>query len=62
MIDTEVMCSRPSDEDSHGPMFISLRGATLHEAKLRRKERQKENKRKGRPPTSDQAAPSTAAA
>ena len=76
MIDTEVMCSRPTDEDSHGPMFISLRpassssgdrrqyrmGATLHEAKLRRKERQKENKRKGRPPTSDQAASSTAAA
>ena len=76
MIDTEVMCSRPTDEDSHGPMFISLRpassssgdrrqyrmGATLHEAKLRRKEKQKENKRKGRPPTSDQAASSTAAA
>ena len=76
MIDTEVMCSRPTDEDSHGPMFISLRpasfssgdrrqyrmGATLHEAKLRRKERQKENKRKGRPPTSDQAASSFAAA
>ena len=76
MIDTEVMCSRPSDDDSHGPMFISLRpaslssgerklyrwGETLRESNLRRKERQKENKRKGRPPTSDQAAPSTAAA
>ena len=76
MIDTEVMCSRPSDDDSHGPMFISLRpaslssgdrklyrlGETLREANLRREERQKENKRKGRPPTSDQAAPSTAAA
>ena len=60
MIDTEVMCSRPTDEDNHGPMFISLRpasfssgdrrqyrmGATLHEAKLRKKEKQKENKRK----------------
>ena len=75
MIDTEVMCSRPSDDDSHGPMFISLRPASLssgdrklyrlgetREANLRRKERQKENKRKGRPPTSDQAASSTAAA
>ena len=76
LIDTEVMCSRPSDDDSHGPMFISLRpasfssgdrrlyrsGETLRDANLRRKEKQKENKRKGRPPTSDQAAPSTAAA
>ena len=76
MIDTEVMCSRPTDEDSHGPMFISLRpasfssgdrkqyrmGPTLHEANLRRKERQKQNKRKGRPPTSDQATSSFAAA
>ena len=76
LIDTEVMCSRPSDEDSHGPMFISLRpasfssgdrrlyrmGATLRDANLRRKERQKQNKRKGRPPTSGQAASSTAAA
>ena len=73
----EFICNFSENfEDSHGPMFISLRpasyssgdrrqyrmGATLHEAKLRRKERQKENKRKGRPPTSDQAAPSTAAA
>ena len=55
MIDTEVMCSRPTDEDSHGPMFISLRpaslssgdrrqyraAATLQEANVRRKERQK---------------------
>ena len=76
MIDTEVMCSRPTDEDSHGPMFISLRpaslssgdrrqyrmGATLQEANVRRKERQKQNKRKGRPPTSDQAASTSAAA
>ena len=76
MIDTEVMCSRPTDEDSHGPMFISLRPAslssgdrrqyrtatTLQEANVRRKERQKQNKRKGRPPTSDQAASTSAAA
>ena len=76
MIDIEVMCSRPTDEDSHGPMFISLRpasfssgdrrqyrmGATLHEANLRRKERQKQNRKKGRPPTSDQATSSFAAA
>ena len=76
MIDTEVMCSRPTDEDSHGPMFISLRpaslssgdrrqyrmGATLQEANVRRKERQKQNRKKGRPPTSDQAASSSAAA
>ena len=76
LIDTEVMCSKPSDDDSHGPMFISLRpasfssgdrrlyrsGETLRDANLRRKERQKENKRNGRPATSDQAAPSTAAA
>ena len=76
MIDTEVMCSRPTDEDSHGPMFISLRpasfssgdrrqyrmGATLHEANVRRKERQKQNRKKGRPQTSDQATSSFAAA
>ena len=76
MIDTEVMCSRPTDEDSHGPMFISLRpaslssgdrrqyrmGATLQEANVRRKERQKQNRKKGRPPTSDQATSSFAAA
>ena len=76
LIDTEVMCSRPTDDDSHGPMFISLRpasfssgdrrlyrsGETLRDAAVRRKERQKENKRKGRPPTSDRAASSTAAA
>ena len=76
MIDTEVMCSRPTDEDSHGPMFISLRpaslssgdrrqyrtAATLQEANVRRKERQKQNRKKGRPPTSDQATSSFAAA
>ena len=76
LVDQEIMCSKPSDDDSHGPMFISLRpasfssgdrrlyrsGETLRDANLRRKEKQKENKRKGRPPTSDQAAPSTAAA
>ena len=76
MIDTEVMCSRPTDEDSHGPMFISLRpaslssgdrrqyrtAATLQEANVRRKERQKQNRKKGRPPTSGQAASTSAAA
>ena len=76
IIDTEVMCSRPTDEDSHGPMFISLRpaslssgdrrqyrtAATLQEANVRRKERQKQNRKKGRPPTSDQATSSFAAA
>ena len=76
MIDTEVMCSRPTDEDSHGPMFISLRpaslssgdrrqyrtAATLQEANVRRKERQRQNRKKGRPPTSDQATSSFAAA
>ena len=62
MIDTEVMCSRPTDEDSHGPMFISLRPASLSSGdrktlslgrrrfkmlNVRRKERQKQN-RKGK--------------
>lgn len=32
LIDTEIMCSRPSDDDSHGPTYISLRPATFSPA------------------------------
>ena len=77
MIDTEVMCSRPTDEDSHGPMFISLRPASLSSGDRRQYRMQqqrfkkrtcggrrdkRQNRKKGRPPTSDQATSSFAAA